>query len=696
MTPPNDSALLDGLVDAAGETLSFRTTSSKVGSVYTMDYRRVTVSVYDYDREQAGGLPHGGFLIAAQEAEDNTFILLRILKEARLPNANAGDQTRQQAVESTANEGPWPDALDPWMQKQLSLHAIECRLLGTFIDEGGGQYRYAEDTDNFFSVNKLMVWKPCALTLSLIVNHRHRRNAQTGKRTKIGRTRFSAAERNTAIHTNVLLDPYDLLQRRTVYLGMSRSGKSNAMKITAQAIYRLREQDSDTRIGQLIFDPNGEYAHDNPQDGAGLHRIHETIGLDRENEVETYGLFATPTDPHRKIMKINFFGSQFPNNWNEDEVAEALDQLLAGRIIIQDIMTNQEAHYMRAFRDVDLSIPEDISTSRSSQVRYRRAILAYQAALADAGLDTPSWQPSIRGLFNKEIIEAMEEGADTNGDNYLNYNEAAELLARAKSSGSACSWPELITIFKALNTFIGDRKSNYGSFEKNYIRGSKTGERWADARLQNLLSIFNTRTGPRSFQRAGEQHDPNSVEDFSRNVISDLQQGKLVIIDQSTGDPKQNEKAAERIMWRVFRTQQDAFRSAVGQGQVNRTQILVYLEEAHNLLPKASNADTLRGVWARSAKEGSKMNIGMVLATQAPSSIMPEILSETDNWILAYLNSSEERRVIARYMDFEDFLDQIGHVSEPGFVRMRTLSLAYTVPVQFDRFFLDLPVMGDG
>ena len=44
------------------------------------------------------------------------------------------------------------------------------------------------------------------------------------------------------------------------------------------------------------------------------------------------------------------------------------------------------------------------------------------------------------------------------------------------------------------------------------------------------------------------------------------------------------------------------------------------------------------------------MNIGMVLATQAPSSIMPEILSETDNWILAYLNSENERKVISGHM----------------------------------------------
>ena len=67
---------------------------------------------------------------------------------------------------------------------------------------------------------------------------------------------------------------------------------------------------------------------------------------------------------------------------------------------------------------------------------------------------------------------------------------------------------------------------------------------------------------------------------------------------------------------------------------------------------------------------------------------MPEILSETDNWILAYLNSENERRVIAGYMDFANFLDQIGKVSEQGFVRIKTLSQAYTVPVQLDKFSL--------
>ena len=185
-------------------------------------------------------------------------------------------------------------------------------------------------------------------------------------------------------------------------------------------------------------------------------------------------------------------------------------------------------------------------------------------------------------------------------------------------------------------------------------------------------------------------------------MVEELQKGKLVIIDQSAGDPEQNQAAAERVMWRIFQSQQKRFRAILAQqdptalpdaSEATRGHIVIYIEEAHNLLPRANARDNLTSVWARAAKEGSKLNIGIVLATQAPSSVMPEILSETDNWVLSYLNSDAERRVVSGYMDFSDFLEQIGKVSEQGFVRIRTLSQAYTVPVQLDRFrILDDPL----
>ena len=485
---------------------------------------------------------------------------------------------------------------------------------------------------------------------------------------------------------------------------MSRSGKSNGIKVVAQSIYRLRENEPEHRVGQIIFDLSGEYAQDNYQDGKGLHRVHEVIGLARSPEVATYGLMAVPWDPARKVMKLNFFGDEVPRPWQTDQETElvqhALDQMLAGKEIIKGVMANETARYTTAFRDVDLAVEPNYAGDIGAQTRYYRAVLAYRTALFSAGLQAPQWSPSIRGpaqhsLFSKDLIEAMKAANNDGCDNVTDYDQAATILETSGSTQFSITWDQLVTVFTAMAKFVDDRKSYFSKFEQNYISKSSSHESWADPRFRAVLRIFESRNGPRAFQIAQEQHDPNASVDFSEAVVEDLQEGKLVIVDQSAGDPEQNKAAAERIMWRIFRSQQDRFRSLAAYhdptappdvSQATRGHIIVYIEEAHNLLPRANARDNLTSVWARTAKEGSKLNIGMVLATQAPSSVMPEILSETDNWVLAYLNSDSERSVVAGYMDFSDFIEQIGKVSEQGFVRVRTLSQAYTVPVQLDKF----------
>ena len=83
-----ESRFLDSLVEHNSVAATgFRTQSHLVGQVYEISYRRAIIAVFDHDREQAGGLPMGGFLLAAKKDGDEGFILLRILQEAGLPNA---------------------------------------------------------------------------------------------------------------------------------------------------------------------------------------------------------------------------------------------------------------------------------------------------------------------------------------------------------------------------------------------------------------------------------------------------------------------------------------------------------------------------------------------------------------------------------------------------------------------------------
>ena len=702
------------------DTRSFRERAKRVGAVYTISYSTAVVAVFDYDREQAGGLPKNAFLMAAkQQDSDESFILLRIQKEARLPAAAENDQTRQGIIEDSGNSEPWATRMPNWVRDKMSLHGLECSVLGTFIHQPDGKYRYAEDIDNYYAVNELMVWKPDLTSLDLIVNHQHRSNDIPINRdnTKIGMTRFAAAERDNAVKAEFYINPTDIMKRRTAYFGMSRSGKSNGLKIVAETIYRLREDDPEHRVGQVIFDLSGEYAQDNYQDGKGLHRVHETLGLPRQAEVSTYGLMPVPWDPARTVMKLNFFGEPIPHPWQTPQdthsVVQALNQMIAGKEIIKEIMANESARYTTAFRDVDLVAEESTAGNIGAQTRYYRAVLAYRTALTVAGLQVPSWQPTIRGptsksLFSQDLIAALRHNDNAKSLNNTDYQQAAAIFessAKNQNNQFSITWDQLVTVFSALAKFVDDKRSHFDAFEQNYINNSSSHEAWADPRFRAILRIFESRNGPRSFQIAQEQHDPNTTNDFAKAVVDDLKQGKLVIIDQSAGEPEQNRTAAERVMWRIYHAQSAKFRSALAHldptkppdpAAATKDHIIIYVEEAHNLLPRAGGQDNLTTVWAKTAKEGSKLNIGMVLATQAPSSVMPEILSETDNWVLAYLNSERECRVISEYMDFGDFVEQIGKVSEQGFVRIRTLSQAYTVPVQLNRFRIEDAYSGNG
>jgi len=163
--------------------------------------------------------------------------------------------------------------------------------------------------------------------------------------------------------------------------------------------------------------------------------------------------------------------------------------------------------------------------------------------------------------------------------------------------------------------------------------------------------------------------------------------GRLVIVDQSTGDHDMNSAAGERLMWRVFNAQRRDFihpQHDEAGAIVPPPDIIVYVEEAYNLL--SAKADDFTNVWSRIAKEGSKFRIGLAYATQEPSSIQANILKNTDNWFVGHLNNADELRELKKYYDFEDFSQQILTVPEPGFLRMRTLSNPYTVPMQVDRF----------
>ena len=113
------------------------------------------------------------------------------------------------------------------------------------------------------------------------------------------------------------------------------------------------------------------------------------------------------------------------------------------------------------------------------------------------------------------------------------------------------------------------------------------------------------------------------------------------------------------------------------------------LEEAHNLFSSERYQDDL-DVWVRMAKQASKLKIGMLYATQEVTGVDHQVLANTKNWVVAHLNNSREVNELARFYDFKAFGDAIISHEDKGYVRLKTMSSPYIVPVHIDRYGIEL------
>ena len=339
------------------------------------------------------------------------------------------------------------------------------------------------------------------------------------------------------------------------------------------------------------------------------------------------------------------------------------------------------SQYATNFRLVRFDKPDQNLYAQSEYqgalTRYKRRVLTYRALLNKAGFQLPAGlRPATTGLFSTELLTAMSgfEAKDKKDKD----KEQPIKTAAAALSNVALSWDALATAFEGLWYFL--KTSAYADFNTDYIKRSTSGEGWADSDLERLLEMF---AFPKTTNLLGlvkDRHAVTASGDYADAIYQDLADGKLVIVDQSSGEPELNKSAADRIMWRVFSANQALFRD--GQPQ---PEVLVYVEEAHNLLPEGSNLD-LKDVWVRTAKEGGKYHIGLVYATQEVSSIQMNILKNTANWLIGHLNNTDETKVLTRFYDFDDFAESIIRAQDRGFLRVKTLSNLFTIPVQVLKF----------
>jgi DNA helicase HerA-like ATPase len=635
--------------------------SSHIGGVYRLDYHSALVLTDDFRKSQAGGVPQGGFLLAAAGAvtrdgfvlDDQEIILLRVKETAPLPNEGELVQTRLAVVRDASTTGRgFDEVADVLTRGELQQSAFDCEVLGTFYESNTepGKIEYGADIDNVVSSARYQVFLPSSAVLSWLASFADS-EAGDADLLRLGVVRFASTLRRArearADQAPVFVHVSDFVTRKTAVFGMTRTGKSNTIKTLVTAVFRYGKERGQA-IGQLIFDPQGEYANVNPQDDTGLRLLGDTA-----DDVRVYKVAPSPSDGREQPLRLNFLDpSALATVWE----------------MVQTEVSNNAsggAQYMAGFRAVSMVTPS--ADDHRAMNHFERNRLAVFALIHRAGIGG-NLEGGISLTLSKELVDEL-----TSPNSPL----ASRLVARGKSV-SIRSTDTASELFR----WIQRRHSDQGGQDFN---GPRLSQSWVDdldsGELADIVRAMTGRAADAAIKRLKPFHDARSRGDIGEKVWDDMRAGRLVVIDLSQGNDVVVKALSERIVTVLLDHARDNFAN-----NVDAIPFQIVVEEAHNLFERNSRANSLMSPWVRLSKEAAKYKIGMIYATQEVSSVDQRILSNTSNWLVAHLNSDNETRELSHYYDFKVWADSLRKCEDIGFVRMKTYSGKYIVPVQVARF----------
>ena len=615
-----------------------------VGWTCQLDYERAVVLTCDQWKARARGVPHNCFLVATalEEQHQGEVILLRVTGAAPLPLDDELLQARIQRLKARQI----PSGENVSFGDEFTFGALTCRILGTFYIQDES-LRLGSDMESYFHAPHLKVYRPSGAALEAIVNYVSPERAAAAReearrlglpgdmpRFPIGTVRYTSTDRlhrgEAGQQAVFYLNAVDFLARRTAVFGMTRTGKSNTVKQLVSVVMRT-SRGSGLKIGQIIYDLNGEYANANQQDQGSIAEVYPA---------ETLRYRMLPT-PGFQLILNNFF-----------------TQIVEGHTTLKGLIEGNKVHRaadLEAFLSMDFSEPsrEDYSTDAEFARQrgiYQRKVAAYQAVLARAGYELP---PGFRIAFEANVGIRNKVNPSVDPANGLTATQTCEWFQLARQIQE-----ELVTA---------------------------TGADWIDPDTNVLMNLLLQRNdqgayipGFRLLQPYKDYHAPSRTTDVCDEIYQHLVAGKIVILDLSVGDPVQRERLAKRIAQHILRHSMAAFNRGL-----HPAHIVIYVEEAHNIIGRN---DLLTDIWPTIAKEGAKARLGIVYATQEVSSIHPNILSNTENVLVSHLNNENEINELARYYDFRDFSQSLIRAQNVGFARVKTLSNPFVIPVQIDRF----------
>lgn len=549
-----------------------------VVDIYTRDGKTYLVLVLDYRELETSALKLGQFV----KVRTGSYYGNRAEYLGMVTNSVYRPVTYDAHAEALALRNINQAQLDEHTAKNINFLHYEIVILGRYTDEKDAPVHFYPSTRTVPSLLDASVACLRDDELEKLINvtlQPQESSQEVHHYVDFGHLRLGSDESGKITNVKKRIDITNFHGRRTANFGKTGFGKSNENKVILVLLkYYFPE------MGMLIFDLNGEYATQTTgSTAAGLIQAFEQLGINDQivwytNRQVDDGLFSGGVF-EAKPIKINFFREPYL----AIELAYQRELFQGGR----------PPQYLEAARSG--TDPEN-----GDWIKIPNKMAYVYGSLLEAGLKPPKGM-QIRYADNEY---ESRDGDFYNGDLDLRRAfEATKKASKHKSSGN-------------------DDDSD--SDEKR----SSARELYQYAKRLSFLK---------------DLHTDSDVENFITSAVRDAISGKVVVIDLPTVRPEQVEFISSRVAACLFNEALQRYTQGVGgDTQQQKTDVLVVIEEAHNLLAEPSS------IFYRIAKEGRKYGIGMLYSTQSPSGIPMDILAQTENFLVKHVSSEEDAKVLKK------------------------------------------------
>jgi hypothetical protein len=576
--------------------------------------------------------------------------MARIIESVPTPVAPEIQQTIFQIHKSQA-------IIDPITNKEFQWSALKGKIVGTYYDkseidrENQPSIGFGLDVDTFFSAHCYEVYAPRSDHLSDLINA----FSEDPNPLEIGDLRYTETPPIAAgDNVEILVDPQDFIGRtyghRTALFGKTRFGKSNTMKVIADTVLRR------TGAGQIVFDPSGEYTYWNEQDQGCLAARHA-------NQCVRYSLRP------RTLQIEQDHGLVPPSNL----LVNFFEQPDVGHSLIFSLWEAELGHVpdyivpAQNWEPQALAQCPDQQQDRSGFNHFWRTMGIWYAILSEAGFQI---DPNKSVPIDFPAAVKTQLLADPDIGTSIRRNTNGDFATRQPLCLLSAIWKKADDL----------RQGN----QRLFPASQNTGEPYFSTTEIGLLGILNgdvrIRTGARKFSRFIRYHSLQGSNVFDE-ITRQAQAGRTVFVDLSMGDERVRKSIADRISRELLMSQMQRF----NRNELGDRFVILYFEEAHILFPK-TDKEVDSDVYNKLSKEGAKFHISMVYATQSMSTLSPDLLKNTENFIVTHLDDDREVKELEHKRAFRDIASDVERITSKGYVRMKTLSLPFALPVQIRKF----------